>query len=64
MYDWYGPLKYLLNKIDNYVNVYNKIDHKCTARAIIDLCQERDNNYCGYHARNDLNILMANVCTG
>ena len=43
MYDWGKPLNIVMKKVYTYDCLHTDVDIQCTANAIVDLCQDRDN---------------------
>ena len=44
MYDWEKPCNVVEKKVFKYDSLHSNIDTVCTATAIVDLCQDRDNH--------------------
>ena len=43
MYDWGKPLNIVMEKVYAYDKLHTDVDIQCTEKAIVDLCQDRDN---------------------
>ena len=61
MYDWGKPLNIVMKKVYAYDSLHTYVDIQCTANAIVDLCQDRDNQR--YDAFTSSDDILQILCT-
>ena len=54
---WGKPLNIVMEKIYAYDKLHTDVDIQCTANAIVDLCQDRDNHRYDYDYDYEMNLL-------
>ena len=63
MYDWGKPLNIVMQKVYAYDKLHTDVDIQCTANAIVDLCQDRDNHRYDVFTSSDINDILQFLCT-
>ena len=63
MYDWGKPLNIVMKKVYAYDSLHTDVDIRCTANAIVDLCQDRDNQRYDVFTSSDINDILQFLCT-
>ena len=62
MYDWEKPLNIVMKKVHAYDSLQTDVDIQCTANAIVDLCQDRDNQTYDVFTSSDINDILKIFC--
>ena len=57
------PLNIVMEKVYAYDKLHTDVDIQCTANAIVDLCQDRDNHRCDVFTSSDINDILQYLCT-
>ena len=63
MYDWGKPLNIVMEKVYANDKLHTDVDIQCTANAIVDLCQDRDNHRYDVFTSSDINDILQFLCT-
>ena len=63
MYDWGKPLNIVMEKVYAHDKLHTDVDIQCTANAIVDLCQDRDNHRYDVFTSSDINDILQFLCT-
>ena len=63
MYGWGKPLNIVMEKVYAYDSLHTDVDIQCTANAIVDLCQDRDNQRYDVFTSSDTNDILKILCT-
>ena len=62
MYDWGKLLNTVKRKVYAYDKLHTYVDIQCTANAIVDLCQDRNNQRCDVFTSSDVNDILQLLC--
>ena len=63
MYDWEKPLNVLMKKVLICDSLHSNVDVICTATAIVDLCQDIDNQRYDVFTHSDIIDIIQMLCT-
>ena len=63
MYDWGELFNIVMKKVNAYDSLQPDVDIQCTANAIVDLCQDRDNQRYDVFTSSDINDIVQILCT-
>ena len=63
LYDCRKPLNIVMKKEHAYGSLHTDVDIQCTANAIVDLCQDRDNQRYDVFTSSDINDILKILCT-
>ena len=63
MYACEKPLNVVMKKVFIYDSLHSNVDDICTATAVVDLCQHRDNQRYDVFTYSDIIDIIQMLCT-